>query len=318
MLWSQALPTMAVFLVSGLFHELLLYINFGKASGEQLAFFMIHAVVLVVQRYLEREAQGGKEGGDRPSRPPLGEKGAALKPNANSYGSLASCMPTGVSCEVAAQPVAPEVVHVNAKTGAVGVVSGVGDGVQGEETEGSGDDGSCCGSGNSSQVAAAQQARGVTCVVQRASKLGGKATAGHGDVDAGGSVNGGGGGSGTSNGGANGSGGIDGNRQSDGSGAGAGVGETAAPGPGRPAVVGAVPDAVARGRRWCWGRRLLALLMGRPSEPLVLQVRTSGGRVRVGSDRSEACCCAGTGFGAGGGVCWHCLLAALSSRSCYR
>lgn len=279
---------MAVFLVSGLFHELLLYINFGKASGEQLAFFMIHAVVLVVQRYLEREAQGGQEGSDRPSRPPVGEKGAALKPNANSYGSLASCMPVGGSCGAAAQPAAPEVVHINAKTGAVGGVNGVGEGVQGEETEGSGDDGSCCGSGNSSQVAAAQQARGATCVVQRASKLGGKAAAGHGGVDAGGSVNGGGGGSGTSNGGAKGSSGIDGNGQSDGSGTGTGVGDAAAPGPSRPAVVGAVPGAAARGRRGGRGRRLLALLMGRPNEPLVLQVRTSGGNLGASCGRVRA------------------------------
>ena len=47
---KQAIPTIAVFVASGLFHELLLFINFGTASGEQLAFFIIHAVALLVQR----------------------------------------------------------------------------------------------------------------------------------------------------------------------------------------------------------------------------------------------------------------------------
>ena len=47
---SQAIPTVAVFVASGLFHELLLLVNFGAATGEQLAFFLLHAAALLAQR----------------------------------------------------------------------------------------------------------------------------------------------------------------------------------------------------------------------------------------------------------------------------
>ena len=56
---SQAIPTIAVFLASGLFHELLLLINFGHTTGEQLLFFLIHAIALLGQKVHMIEMGGG-------------------------------------------------------------------------------------------------------------------------------------------------------------------------------------------------------------------------------------------------------------------
>lgn len=46
----QAVPTVAAFAASGLSHELLVHIFFGRATGHQLAFFMLHAAILMAQR----------------------------------------------------------------------------------------------------------------------------------------------------------------------------------------------------------------------------------------------------------------------------
>ncbi|GIL80313.1 hypothetical protein Vretimale_12061 [Volvox reticuliferus] len=51
-----AIPTVAVFAFSAVFHETLLWINFGKPTGEQAAFFMIHAGLVLLQRGIEKSA----------------------------------------------------------------------------------------------------------------------------------------------------------------------------------------------------------------------------------------------------------------------
>lgn len=45
-----------MFVASGLFHELLLLVNFGAATGEQLAFFLLHAAALLAQRAWQQRA----------------------------------------------------------------------------------------------------------------------------------------------------------------------------------------------------------------------------------------------------------------------
>ncbi|PNW83708.1 hypothetical protein CHLRE_05g240050v5 [Chlamydomonas reinhardtii] len=45
-----SVPTVAVFAFSALFHESLLWINFGRPTGEQAAFFLLHAAILLLQR----------------------------------------------------------------------------------------------------------------------------------------------------------------------------------------------------------------------------------------------------------------------------
>ncbi|GAX78664.1 hypothetical protein CEUSTIGMA_g6102.t1 [Chlamydomonas eustigma] len=54
----RAVATVSVFVASGLFHEMLLWINFGRATGEQLLFFLIHAVALLVHRSIYPKVSG--------------------------------------------------------------------------------------------------------------------------------------------------------------------------------------------------------------------------------------------------------------------
>lgn len=48
--WVHAVCVLAVFMASGLFHELTLMLFFGAPTGEQLAFFVLHGAVVLAER----------------------------------------------------------------------------------------------------------------------------------------------------------------------------------------------------------------------------------------------------------------------------
>ena len=53
-LLEQALPLLAVFLLSGLVHEYMCWAAFGRTSGHQLAFFLLHGAAAVAEAVLHR------------------------------------------------------------------------------------------------------------------------------------------------------------------------------------------------------------------------------------------------------------------------
>ncbi|KAG2488400.1 hypothetical protein HYH03_013084 [Edaphochlamys debaryana] len=65
----QGLPVLAVFAFSAAFHESLLWINFGRPTGEQAAFFLLHASLLLAQRVLEAALCGRRSNGRNPDAP---------------------------------------------------------------------------------------------------------------------------------------------------------------------------------------------------------------------------------------------------------
>lgn len=67
----RAVPVLAVFAFSGLIHELLLLCFFGAPTGEQLLFFMIHAVALLIEQAI---SQGSGPGSQQVQQQPSGQR----------------------------------------------------------------------------------------------------------------------------------------------------------------------------------------------------------------------------------------------------
>ncbi|GFR51607.1 hypothetical protein Agub_g14031 [Astrephomene gubernaculifera] len=82
------LPTLAVFGFSAAFHESLLWINFGRPTGEQALFFLFHGLLVIAQRGLEAvrapaaASTGTRHVSKQPSRAAARSKPSRSKPAA--------------------------------------------------------------------------------------------------------------------------------------------------------------------------------------------------------------------------------------------
>eukprot|EP00955_Chlamydomonas_euryale_P028366 298702-Chlamydomonas_euryale.AAC.4 len=63
---AKAVCTFAVFIASGFFHEFLLWTNFGRATGEQMLFFVLHGAFVLLQSALFGDGTRGGGGGGTP------------------------------------------------------------------------------------------------------------------------------------------------------------------------------------------------------------------------------------------------------------